>query len=137
MDAFLDRAHPLLRPGSSPGPSSLGDSSFPSSSLAPALPGSQERGTYRYKATTQAVFYLDGEEVFSLKLYLGQPEVQFSLVAKPSVVFATSQDRGIAFIDSDCPDKVCVHTGVLRASNSMAACLPNRLILVLEPINSD
>lgn len=103
----------------------------------PAVPGSQEKGAYRYKATSRAVFYLDGEEIFSLKLYLGQPEVQFSLVAKPSVVFATTQDRGISFVASDCPDKVCIHTGVLKAPNSMAACLPNHLVLVIESIDSD
>lgn len=35
----------------------------------------------------------------------------------------------VAFIESDCPDKVCVHTGTLKKSGQSAACLPNRIIV--------
>ena len=33
----------------------------------------------------------------------------------------------IAFISSDCPDKVCVKTGWIGHNGEMAVCLPNRL----------
>lgn len=34
-----------------------------------------------------------------------------------------------AFIISDCPDKICVHTGRLKKSGQSAACLPNKIIV--------
>lgn len=136
-NSLTDQAIPLLFSDSPPSSSLPSRSSSPFARLTPAVPGSQTGETYRHKATNRAVFYLDGVEVLSLKLYLGQPVVQFSLVTKPSVVFETTPDRGIAFVDSDCPDKVCVHTGVLKSPNSMAACLPNHLVLVIESIDTD
>lgn len=42
-------------------------------------------------------------------------------------------DKGrIRFIQSDCPNQVCVNTGWLTQEGDMAACLPNRTVIVIE-----
>ncbi|APH17144.1 hypothetical protein NPD5_1715 [Clostridium sporogenes] len=45
-------------------------------------------------------------------------------------------DKGsIRFIDADCPDKVCVKSGVLKKPGETAACLPHKLIITIEKNN--
>ncbi|ABS41973.1 NusG domain II-containing protein [Clostridium botulinum] len=42
-------------------------------------------------------------------------------------------DKGsIRFIDADCPDKVCIKSGVLKKTGETAACLPHKLIITIE-----
>jgi hypothetical protein len=38
-------------------------------------------------------------------------------------------DGAIRFIESSCPDKVCIHSGNLRHGGESAACLPNRVLV--------
>ncbi|HZK02018.1 MAG TPA: NusG domain II-containing protein, partial [Anaerovoracaceae bacterium] len=38
---------------------------------------------------------------------------KFSIDQNPNVIFQVDENGGIAFISSDCPDKVCVKTGRL------------------------
>ena len=54
---------------------------------------------------------------------------QFSYPQNPAVVFSVQKDGSIAFVSSDCPDKVCVHSGYLKRSGDYAACLPNAFVL--------
>jgi hypothetical protein len=37
----------------------------------------------------------------------------------------------VRFLDSPCPGKVCVHSGWLRETGQIAACLPNRVSIQL------
>lgn len=39
------------------------------------------------------------------------------------------KDHTIRMKEADCPDKVCIHTGVLRSENLPVVCLPNKLII--------
>lgn len=42
-------------------------------------------------------------------------------------------DKGsIRFIDADCPDKICIKSGVLKKPGETAACLPHKLIITIE-----
>ena len=43
----------------------------------------------------------------------------------PNVRFQV-RDGAIAFIKSDCPDQICVHSGFINRPGQMAVCLPNR-----------
>lgn len=43
----------------------------------------------------------------------------------------TVEDGAIAFIESDCPNKECIHAGWLRMPGATAACLPNRISITL------
>lgn len=38
----------------------------------------------------------------------------------------------IRFERSDCPNKLCVHTGWLNKYGDMAVCLPNRVLVTIE-----
>lgn len=57
----------------------------------------------------------------------------FRLDQNPNVRFEI-KDNSIAFIESDCPDKVCVHSGYLSRPGQMAACLPNRISIQIIPV---
>ena len=35
----------------------------------------------------------------------------------------------VGFVHSDCPDKICVHSGFLSIPGQVAVCLPNRVVL--------
>lgn len=55
----------------------------------------------------------------------------FSIEQLPQVVFEV-RDGNIAFVQSDCPDQVCVHTGFLGQPGQFAACLPNRISIRID-----
>jgi hypothetical protein len=42
------------------------------------------------------------------------------------------KDGAIAFIESDCPNKECIHAGWLSSPGDTAACLPNRISITLS-----
>jgi hypothetical protein len=42
------------------------------------------------------------------------------------------RDGAIAFIESDCPGKECIHAGWLKTPGSSAACLPNHVSVTIE-----
>ena len=44
----------------------------------------------------------------------------------------TVKDGSIAFIESDCPGKECIHAGWLQNPGSSAACLPNHVSVTVE-----
>ena len=44
------------------------------------------------------------------------------------------RDHAIRFLESDCPDKVCIHTGFLKNDLDVACCLPNRTIVLVEMV---
>ncbi|EPR11433.1 NusG domain II-containing protein [Ruminiclostridium papyrosolvens] len=43
-----------------------------------------------------------------------------------------AEKNRICFLESDCPDKVCVKTGWLSHPGEIAVCLPNKMIIKLE-----
>ena len=50
--------------------------------------------------------------------------MRFSLPDKPNVVFEV-KDGKIRIAESDCPDKICVHTGFIKKPMQTSVCLPN------------
>lgn len=48
-----------------------------------------------------------------------------------TLIVALSPD-GAAVRASECPDKICVHTGTLHTAGESAVCLPARVVLRLE-----
>ena len=61
-------------------------------------------------------------------------EYDFSVDGHEDVVFHVYADGSIAFIHSDCPDKVCIKAGKQKLSGQSAACLPNGLVLRIAPL---
>lgn len=75
-----------------------------------------------------AEIYRDSTLVHRVEL-LTTNEGIFSVPGEPDVVFQLYADESIAFIESDCPDKVCIRSGRLKNAGQFAACLPNRILL--------
>ena len=68
----------------------------------------------------------DGKVVQSVNL--AEPDCEFTLTQNPNIRFSV-KNHAIAFIASDCPDKICVKTGYISRAGQTAACLPNRVII--------
>ncbi len=75
-------------------------------------------------------YYSELVEVVSLDI---RENSSFSIPQNPNVVFRIDEKGSIAFIESDCPDKVCIKTGSLHRPGEYAACLPNGIILKIVP----
>lgn len=71
---------------------------------------------------------LDREVVMTVDLSRDQT---FSVDGLPQVVFEVKGGK-IAFLSSDCPDQICVHTGFIGQPGQSAACLPNHVALRIE-----
>jgi len=92
-------------------------------------------GIYHYAFAGEKVkaeIYYYSELVKTIDLDTGKEE-SFSLPQDKNVVFHLYKDGSIAFIESDCPDKVCIRSGKLRSAGQYAACLPNGFVMKIVP----
>jgi len=92
-------------------------------------------GFYAFAAegdSVKAEIYYYSELVETMDLSGGE-EKSFSIPQDENVILHIYQDGSIAFIESDCPDKVCIHTGKLRTAGQFAACLPNGIVVKIVP----
>ena len=83
-------------------------------------------------ADAKAEIYYYSDLAETIELRQGQHGT-FSIPEDPHVVFELYEDGSVAFIESDCPDKVCIHTGPLDTVGEYAACLPNGIVLKIVP----
>ena len=77
---------------------------------------------------TFASITLNGEVIKEVSLHLDQV---FYVAERPNVRFEV-RAGAIAFTHSDCRDQICVNAGFLHLANSLAACLPNGLLLTVH-----
>ena len=89
--------------------------------------------TVSAKDHVAAEIYYNSKLVETVDLSAGK-ERTFSIPQDENVVFHLYSDGAIAFVESDCPDKVCIHTGKLRTSGQFAACLPNGIVMKIVPV---
>jgi hypothetical protein len=82
-------------------------------------------GVFGHSGTTAEIYY-KSELVKTVALTSGA-DTSFSIPEVPSVVFHQYPDGSIAFVESDCPDKICIRSGRLHLAGQMAACLPNQV----------
>ena len=75
---------------------------------------------------TVCVISSDGKIVQTVDL--SEPDCEFTLPKNPNIRFSV-KNHAIAFVASDCPDKICVKTGYISRAGQTAACLPNRVII--------
>jgi len=73
-----------------------------------------------------ARIYKDGGLYLTINLseYYGQSRI---IELTGTSVILEIADGAIAFIQSDCPDQICVHAGSLSHAGQSAACIPNRV----------
>ena len=56
----------------------------------------------------------------------GRPEVRIAV-----------RGGAVGFVRSDCPDKVCIHSGFLSMPGQSAVCLPNRVVVSVAAYKAD
>jgi hypothetical protein len=88
------------------------------------------------KKGVYAEVYHNSKLVYRIKLSTAA-EGSFSIPGEPNVVLHVYADRSIAFIKSDCSNKVCVHSGRLKNAGQFAACLPNKILLKIVSEEKD
>ncbi len=77
-----------------------------------------------------AVIQLKNQELDRIPMVPGQAR-DFVYDAHPGVRFHRYEDGSLAFVESDCPDKLCIHMGKVRRPGQFAACLPNEMLLTV------
>lgn len=82
---------------------------------------------------TVAEIYYRGEYCCSLSL---DKDMVYTHPALPDVKIQI-KDGMIGFIESDCPDKVCINTGFLSRAGQTAVCLPNAISVVIKSKTDD
>ncbi len=88
------------------------------------------------KAGSYAEVYYKSELVETVALNTGEDK-SFSIGQLPNVIFHLYADGNIAFVESDCPDKVCIRAGKLHLDGQMAACLPNEVYIKIVSAKAD
>ncbi len=81
----------------------------------------------------KAEIYYNSDLVKTVDLSGGK-DMTFSIPQDKNVVFHLYKDGSIAFVESDCPDKVCIHAGKLKTAGQFAACLPNGIVMKIVPV---
>ncbi len=80
----------------------------------------------------RAEIYYYSSLVMTADLNAGQ-EKTFSIPQDSDVVLHIDGEGNIRFIDSDCPDKICIKTGKIHLAGQSAACLPNGIVVKIVP----
>ncbi|MCE5236322.1 MAG: NusG domain II-containing protein [Clostridiaceae bacterium] len=88
------------------------------------------------KAGAYAEIYYRSRLVKTVALTENREE-SFSLAELPDVVFHLYGDGSIAFVESDCPDKICIRAGRLHLVGQTAACLPNEVYMKIVATTFD
>ena len=83
----------------------------------------------------KAEIYYKSELVATVDLNTREDK-RFSIPQNNNVIFHLTKDGHIGFEKSDCPDKICVRTGMLKNIGESAACLPNEIILKIVPMKA-
>ena len=78
-------------------------------------------------AGAQAVVTVDGEEIGRYPL---QKDGTFPLNGGSNTLVVENGEAWVS--EADCPDKVCMGMGKISRNGEFIACLPNRLIIVVE-----
>ncbi len=84
----------------------------------------------------QAEVYYQNELVDTLPLTGIMPST-YKVYQVPQVILVLDGQGGIRFGESDCPDQICVHSGVLSKPGQFAACLPNGVVVKIIPGKQD
>jgi hypothetical protein len=83
----------------------------------------------------KAEVYFGSELIYTIMLNEGVSK-RITIPQHENVVLQQHEDGSIAFIDSDCPDKICIKTGRLSKVGQTAACLPNKVFVKILPIGN-
>ena len=78
-----------------------------------------------------AVIESSGEEIARIELSAVAEPYRMEIPSEHHVVLLV-EPGAISFVESDCPDQVCVRTGRLSSPGETAVCLPAKISVRLE-----
>ncbi len=78
-----------------------------------------------------AVIEQDGETVRRIEISALADPIEVELAGEYHLTIRAENGR-IRFLDADCPDRLCVHTGWLTRKGQTAVCLPGRTLVRIE-----
>lgn len=84
-------------------------------------------------SAVKAVITVDGKEVKTVELSKAENET----VTLDNGIEILIENGKIGFVKSDCPDKICVKSGMLSHSGEAAACLPHKTVISLTGADKD
>ena len=76
----------------------------------------------------RALVIVEGQTVYTISLEHVTGERVLPLDTEPKT-WVKVNEEGICFVDSQCPDKICMGYGVLRRAGETAVCLPARAMI--------
>lgn len=82
---------------------------------------------------SQAVISKDGNIIETIDLSLVKEPYEFTIKSKNNGynTIYVEKDK-IKFIEANCPDKLCVKTGLLTNTSDIAVCLPHGIIIEIK-----
>lgn len=83
--------------------------------------------------SAEAVIMVNGKNWARLELFYNQ---DFEVPGPLGISHIQVRDGKVRFVDSPCPNKLCVHQGWITETGESATCLPNRIsvrILATDP----
>ena len=81
----------------------------------------------------KAVITVDGKEVKTVELSSAENET----ITLDNGIEILIENGKIGFVKSDCPDKICIKSGMLSHSGEAAACLPHKTVISLTGADKD
>lgn len=75
---------------------------------------------------THVEISVDGRQVARLPL---DTDVTYQVPLATGRMRVSVRDGGVAVVESDCPDQICVHTGRIRRPSQAVICVPNRVVV--------
>ena len=73
-----------------------------------------------------------GDEVYKSIPLASIKETEVIAVKSKMKVLIEISEQGIRFLQSECPDKICVNTGIINKPRQSASCLPARVVVLIE-----
>lgn len=75
-----------------------------------------------------AEIYYFNELIDTIELTPGDVR-QFVYDEHPEITIQVNVNGSIEFLESDCPDQICVHAGSVHTAEAFVACVPNGFVL--------
>ena len=87
---------------------------------------------------TLANIYVDGELYKSIDLSEVNESYEIEIDDEHGYTnIIKVEPKGISIIEANCPDQICINTGVIKDGSLPIVCLPNKVVIKIESIEKD
>lgn len=84
-----------------------------------------------------ANIYIDGDLYKSVDLSEVKENYEIEIDSDNHTNVIKVEPNGISIVDADCPDKICISSGVIRDGSIPIICLPNKVVIKIESNEKD